>query len=62
MGWYTIESVLTWLQTIARAKQAVFEFSKEVVTWVERQIAAFREGEAHRFSMKTWNNLEPVRY
>jgi hypothetical protein len=53
---------VTRLQTISRAKQAVFDFSKEVVTWVERQITAFREGEARRFSVKTWNNLEPVRY
>jgi hypothetical protein len=50
------------LQTISKAKQAVCEFAKDVVRWLDSQILAFREAGAHKFTIKTWRNLEPLRF
>jgi hypothetical protein len=50
------------MQAISKAKQAVYEFAKDVVRWLDSQISAFREAGAHKFTKKTWNNLEPMRF
>jgi hypothetical protein len=54
--------ISTSFQSVSKAKQAVYDFAKDVVRWVDQQVAAFRDGEAHRFAKKTWDHLEPMRY
>jgi hypothetical protein len=54
--------ILLSCQTISKAKQAVHDFSMDVVRWADQQAMAFQDSGAHRFTVKTWNNLESVRY
>ena len=53
--------ILKCCQTISKAKQSVYDFSKDVVRWVDQQVMAFRDGEADKLTKRTWDHLEPIR-
>jgi hypothetical protein len=37
-------------------------FAKDTVRWVDQVRSAFQHGNADRFSLETWNNLEGTRF
>jgi len=49
------------LQTVRRARDSVYEFSKQVASWVENVMVAFDSDANYYFTWATWRSLEEMR-
>jgi hypothetical protein len=55
-------STFILLQVVANTKSVVRDFAKEIIQLISQVMTAFRNKEAGRFTLTTWENLEELRY